>query len=103
MIDPASWARRLLVGIIEASAGRRPLLQLTGLLTRAVSAGLERDLRVPQHRIRAAAVGTIRSCEPADGVAELSAVLRTPQRVHAAALRLEINHGHWVCTRLVIG
>ena len=102
--DPAVWTRRLLVGDVEVAAGRRPLAQLAGMLSPSVAFGLNGDLQRPrQHRLRSAAVSTVRVCEPADGVAEISATLRTPQRVHAVALRLEIRRGQWVCTRLMMG
>ena len=102
--DPAAWARRLLVGVVEVVAGRRPLAQLTGMLSPSVAFGLNGDLRrTSQHRLGSAAVSRVRVCEPADGVAEVSATLRTPSRVHAAALRLEIRRGQWVCTRLMMG
>ena len=104
--DPSGVARRLLVGIVEVAARRRPLLQLNPLLSPAVAVGLRDDLVARQatpHRLRNATVGSVRGSEPADGIAELSATLHTPTRVHAAALRLEIRRGQWVCTRLMIG
>jgi len=104
--DPAGVARRLLLGIVEVAGRRRPLGQLSTMLSPAVAVGLRGDLtptRTSPHRLRDATVTSVRSSEPADGIAELSATLRTPQRVHAAALRLEIRRGQWVCTRLIIG
>jgi hypothetical protein len=106
--DPAGWARKLLVGIIEAAAGRRPLQQLAGALSRGVAAGLGADLEraarghVP-HWTHAARVQSVRASEPARGVAEISATLRTAARVHAVAMRLEARGGRWCCTRLQLG
>jgi hypothetical protein len=48
-------------------------------------------------------VGSVRASEPADGIAELSATLRHGPRVRAVAMRLEVRHGRWCCTRLMLG
>uniref|UniRef100_UPI0035CB874F Rv3235 family protein n=1 Tax=uncultured Jatrophihabitans sp. TaxID=1610747 RepID=UPI0035CB874F len=106
--DPQRWARRLLVGLIETADGRRPLPQLASLLSVSVHRGLLTDFeRVgaarTTHWMRNASVHSVRGCEPAAGVAELSATLRTGARLRAVALRLEERHGRWVCTRLQLG
>ncbi len=106
--DPEKWARRLLVGLIESADGRRPLHQLSALLSLSVHRGLVADFeRVgaarTTHWLRNAGVSTVRGCEPARGVAELSATLRAGSRLRAIALRLEEHHGRWVCTRLQLG
>lgn len=107
--DPADMARRLLVGLIEVAASHRPMHQLAKMLSPALTAGLSRDLcpvpprQGPQHRLLGATVLGVRSSEPTDGVAEVCATLHTQKRVHAAALRLEIRRGQWICTRLIIG
>jgi hypothetical protein len=106
--DPASWGRRLLVGLIETAAGRRPLHQLAGLLSPSVSRGIGADFeRAAQagtpHWLHRATVRSLRVSEPAIGVAELCATLETGRRVRALALRLERHHGRWCCTRLQLG
>jgi hypothetical protein len=106
--DPERWARRLLVGLIESADGRRPLHQLAALLSVSVHRGLTADFeRVgaarTTHWMRNAGVNSVRGCEPAQGVAELSATLRVGPRLRAIALRLEEQHGRWVCTRLQLG
>jgi hypothetical protein len=106
--DPALWGRRLLIGIIEAAAGRRPLQQLGSLLSHSVAYGLridfERSARSGRrHWIGQAAIRTVRASEPADGVAELSATVAIGRRVRAVALRLEAVDGRWQCTRLQLG
>lgn len=106
--DPAVWGRRLIVGIIETAAGKRPLHQLSALLSPAVAHGLGTDferaakLGAP-HWTHAATIRSVRASEPAEGVAELSATLRHGPRVHAVAMRLEIRHSRWCCTRLLLG
>jgi hypothetical protein len=106
--DPGPWARRLLIGIIETASGRRPLHQLSALLSPSVGRGLGSEL---EHALRAGAphwlhrgvVCSLRVCEPAAGVAEISAVVEVRGRVHAIALRLEGSRGRWRCTRLQLG
>ncbi len=106
--DPALWGRRLLTGIIETAGGRRPLQQLSALLSHSVAYGLGADFeRAAQRRRRhwthAASIRSVRACAPADGVAELCATLQVGPRVRAVALRLEADQGRWRCTKLLLG
>jgi hypothetical protein len=106
--QPGAWGRRLLVGLTECAAGRRPLQQLAPLLSFAVGRGLaaefERAARHgTRHWLRTATVRTVRATEPADGIAELCATVDTGQRVRAIALRVERQQGRWRCTRLQLG
>jgi len=106
--DPASWGRRLLIGLIETAAGRRPLHQLAGMLSPSVSRGLGADFERAahlgsRHWLHRGTVRSLRVSEPADRVAELCATVDTGSRVRALALRLEEHHGRWYCTRLQLG
>lgn len=106
--DPAIWARRLLVGIVEAAGGKRPLHQLGGLLSPTISHGLRTDFQRAvalraRHWTHAATVRSIRASEPTPGVAEVCATLQIGRRVRAAALRVEEHQGRWMCTRLQLG
>ena len=106
--DPASWGRRLLIGLIETAGGRRPLHQLAGMLSPSVSRGLGADLEHAAtngspHWLHRAGIRTLRVSEPADRVAELCATVDVGGRVRALALRLEEHHGRWCCTRLQLG
>jgi hypothetical protein len=106
--DPAAWGRRLLIGITESAAGRRPLAQLVALLTPSVAQGIGRHVEhraAPggRHWLAAARVRSVRAAQPADEIAEVSATLQSGPRVHAVALRLEVRHGRWCCTRLELG
>ena len=106
--DPVPWARRLLVGVVEASAGRRPMQQLVGMLSPSILAGLRTEFSRAhrtggRHWIGTAAVQTVTGCEPTDGVAEMCATLRTRSRTRAIAFRAELHHGAWRCVRLQIG
>lgn len=108
LADPAHWGRRLLVGVIETAAGRRPLNQLTALVSPSVAYGLRTDFersarRGRPHWTHAASVRSMRASEPTENVAELSATVRAGDRVHAVAMRLEARQGRWCCTRLILG
>jgi hypothetical protein len=106
--QPAPWGRRLLIGLIESADGRRPLQQLSSMLSFSVVRGLAADFeraaaRGDRHWLHGAAIASVRSFEPADGVAELSATVSTGRRVRAVALRVEQRDGRWRCTRLQLG
>ncbi len=106
--DPESWGRRLLQAILESLAGRRSPTQLQNW----TSWGVYRDIvRVAQRGGRSrttpggesVTISRIRVCEPADGVAEISAVVRRNDRWHAVAARLEGIDGRWRCVTLTVG
>jgi hypothetical protein len=106
--DPAPWGRRLLVGMVETAAGRRPLHQLSALLSPSVNRGLGADFeraatQGKPHWLHRATVKSVRVSQPADGVAELCATVETGRRVRAIAMRLEEHRGRWRCTRLQLG
>jgi hypothetical protein len=106
--EPAAWGRRLLIGIIETANGRRPLHQLSGLLSHSVATGLGADFERAasagvRHWTHAARVRTVRASVPATGIAELCATVKAGTRVRAVALRLEARDGRWRCTRLQLG
>lgn len=106
--DAAAWGRRLLVGITEAAAGRRPMQQLSSLLSPSVAHGLgtdfERAARARRrHWTSGATVCSVRATYPREGAAELCATVRVGSRVRAVAMRLDEHRGHWRCTRLQWG
>lgn len=104
--EPAAYARRLLIAVIETATGRRPASQLSQHTAPSVQAGLARDagkisrLGSPA---RPATLHSVHLAEPADGVAEVAAVVRIGDRFRAVALRLEGLDGRWRCVRLQIG
>ena len=104
--EPAAFARRLLIGVIETATGRRPASQLRQHTSPTVHAGLARDAgrmdRLGTAR-RPATLHSVHITEPADAVAEVTAVLRVGDRFRALALRLEGSDGRWRCVRLQIG
>ena len=103
--DAGESGRRLLTLVLEAFDGRRPLAQLrpftsNGLFAAVASGrrpGWCADGRAPF------AIGPVHVCEPVDGVAEISAVVRRHGRAHAVAARMEGIDGRWRCTVLQIG
>lgn len=104
--EPRSWATRLTQGLVEVLAGDRP----PGQLVRWTSAEVFDDvaaLAVPRGPGRASTPrGVVRSLhvsEPADGVAEVAALVRRGRRTTAMALRLEGLDGRWQCTALELG
>ena len=108
--DPRRWCARLTQALVEVLAGVRPLTQLSPWVTEDVYADLTPRVRATsrrQGRDRGAPAAparahlrTIRVCEPADGVAEASAVVQYGARYRAVALRLEGLDGKWRCTEL---
>ena len=106
--DPSAWARRLLIGLSEAAAGRRAMHQLSDFLTPSISYGISGELHRARtgggaHWLRSATVRSVRTMQPRAGIAEVSATLHVGRRVRAVALRVERRHHQWRCTRIVLG
>lgn len=87
--------------VIEVLAGHRPAAQLRVHCTPAIYAGFGNrpaaTARSLPHLL------SVRVCEPADGVAEVSAVYRRADRVRALAFRLQGVDGRWRITALQLG
>ncbi len=99
--DPRPWAARLVRATLEALAGRRPVQQLMPWTNDAVYAQISRAVRL--RRSRDGSTGVLRSLrvtEPADGVAEVCAVITGGERTRAVAVRLEGSDRRWRCTAL---
>lgn len=104
--EPEPWAARLIQAVLEMLAGRRRPAQLQEwmapflLASLSVAAGRRRWTRPggPPPSIR-----SVRVCEPADGVAEVCAVVQRGQRFFAVAARLEGLDGKWKCVALRLG
>ncbi|WP_369135600.1 Rv3235 family protein [Modestobacter sp. I12A-02662] len=103
--DARAAGRRLVTLTLEAFAGRRPVTQLQPLVTPQLFAALSgrRRPRWCTEGTSPLLVGSVRVCEPVDGVAEVAAVARRAGRAHAVAARLEGIDGQWRCTALQIG
>jgi hypothetical protein len=86
----------------EVVAGQRACTQLLRWTTTGVYEQVRRE-RMPSStsaggQRRRPQVRTVHVCEPADGVAEVSAVVTGQRRTHAIALRLEGHDGRWRVT-----
>ncbi len=103
--DPREHGRRLVKAVLEVIARRRPLQQLLPWTNETVyeelTAWMYRTDRVRTLRQSPPpALRSVRVSEPADGVAEITAVVFQETRVRAVALRLEGADGRWRCTLL---
>jgi hypothetical protein len=101
--DAGSWAPRLVQGLIEVLNGLRPAPQLVRWTSAEVYTAVRHQLR------RTSALGTrpsrllvrsVRSFEPEEGIAEVTAVIQIGPRVRALALRIEALANRWQCTAL---
>ena len=104
----AEWGRRLVQVVVEVMCGQRPPAQLVRWTSQEVYAEvLSQTLPAPRPGApvtrRRPRVGSVRVCEPVDGVAELSAVVHGQYRVQALAVRLEGRDGRWQATALATG
>jgi hypothetical protein len=97
----AAAALRLL---LEVVVGERPSRQVAGWVSPRVLAGL--DQWSPRQRAglgRRPVLRSVRVTEPAESVAEVSAVVLFGDRIRAVALRLEGLDGRWTVTALHVG
>jgi len=104
--DAEPWAALFVQAVLEMLVGRRPAAQLQEWTSPPVLAGLT----TAAGRRRWAAPGlpppmvrSIRVGEPADGVAEVCAVIQRGRRYFATAARLEGFDGRWRCVALRLG
>jgi hypothetical protein len=110
--DPAVWAGRITHALLEVMTGARPAPQVVRWTTPEVYAVVARRNALAARR---AAGGTgprrrqrlqlqrVRVCEPADGVAEATVVVRHGDRVRAVAVRLVGQDGKWRVAALQVG
>jgi hypothetical protein len=108
--EPTPWAGRLVQGLLEVLSGVRPASQLVRWTTTEVYDSVQRRLthasietRTGQPRRLAEVVRSVHVSEPADGVAEICAIVAQGPRCRAVAMRLEGVDGRWQCTALQIG
>lgn len=100
-LPPAGKSGSMLArALVEVLCGQRPVPQLRVHCAPEVFAGLQ------TRPIAKGALGhllTVRVCEPADGVAEVTAVFRRGERVRALAFRIQGVDGRWRVTALQTG
>lgn len=101
--DPRRWATRLAQAVVEVRSGSRPLHQLLRWTTMDVFESLMADLQGSGSEPKpTGSISSVRVARPADGVAEVSAVVTGQQRSRALVLRLEGWDGRWLCTTLAV-
>lgn len=104
--DPGRWATRFLQAVLETLAGCRPSVQLqewTSPTVHAQVVGGAHGRRWISSARALPVVRTVRVGEPADGVAEVCAVVQRGRRFAAVAARLEGFDGRWRCVALELG
>lgn len=107
--DPA-FIRALAVQGYEVVEGTRSLSQLGSLITVGAARSLtmqrtsygDRRIVYRDARQQRPLATTVRVDRPCDEIAEAAVVLRTRERSHAVALRLEWSHQHWRASELVV-
>jgi len=101
-LPPAKRTASVLArALVEVLSGRRPVAQLRVHCAPEIYAGLlDRPRTGP---LSLPHLLTVRVCEPADGVAEVSAAFRRADRVRALAFRIQGVDGRWRITALQLG
>jgi hypothetical protein len=100
---PGARAATLVRALLEVLAGDRPLQQLMRWVTPDVLTQVEELVCPAGPRPWASSLQRLLVSEPADGVAEVCAIVRRGERSTAMALRLEGLDGRWLLTALQIG
>jgi len=104
--DAKVWATRFLQAVVETLAGSRPSAQMQEWTSPAVHAQVVRRSLDAQPWSAAGVLPVVRSVrvgEPADGVAEVCAVVQRGQAYAAIAARLEGFDGRWRAVALELG
>ena len=104
--DPERWATRFLQAVLETLAGCRPSVQLQECTSPTVHAQVVGDAQGRQWISSARALPIVRSVhvsEPADGVAEVCALVQRGRRFGAVAARWEGFDGRGRCVALELG
>ena len=104
--DPREWALRFAQVALEVATGLRPPAQLVRWTSPAVLAALARRHALAQRvggRPARATVRSVRLCEPAAGVREVTAVVAAGERMRALAFRMEDEGGRWRVVAFELG
>ena len=104
--EPEPWASRFLQAVLETLVGRRSPGQLQDWTSPTVQSQLTRSAQDRRWTAARGALPTVRSVhvgEPADGVAEVCAVVQRGARYSAVAARMEGFDGRWRCVALQLG
>ncbi len=103
--EPRGWSGRFAQAVVEVLEGDRPVAQLvrwtsTDVYDEVACRVLDPGTGAAGPR---AVVRSVHVTEPADGIAEVAAMVRRGTRTTAVALRLEGLDGRWQCTAIELG
>ena len=102
--DASEWGASLVVAVVQALLGQRPVAQLNRWLSDEVLSAVVRRLRqhraTPPRRVVGVGLGSVRVQHPHPEVAEVSARISVGRSITAVALRLEALGDRWLCTAL---
>jgi hypothetical protein len=94
----------LVVAVVQALLGQRPVAQLNRWLSDEVRSAVVRRLRqhraTPPRRVVGVGLGSVRVQHPHPEVAEVAARVAVGTSTTAVALRLEALGDRWLCTAL---
>lgn len=101
------WARRMIQAVLETYEGTRSADQLVRWLSPEIRERAHRRGQLARRRgrraLRPPVIRTVLTCEPDDGVCEVSAVVVVDGRVRALALRMCGVDGRWLVTAWELG
>lgn len=100
---PHGWAARFVQAIVEVLCAERPSSQLVRWTSAEVYDEVAARVLAERTDRPRAVVRSVHVTEPAEGVAEVAALVRRGARCTAVALRLEGLDGRWQCTALELG
>jgi hypothetical protein len=102
--DAGEWSASLVVAVVQALLGQRPIAQLNRWLADDVLAAVSRQQRRhrsnPPRSVVRVGLGSVRVQHPHPEVAEVSARLAVGPMTTAVALRLEALGNRWLCAAL---
>ncbi|MFK5633023.1 MULTISPECIES: Rv3235 family protein [unclassified Ornithinimicrobium] len=105
--EAGAWARRMVQAVLETHDGTRSPDQLRRWLAPEIYERAQRRGQLARRRGRRThrppVVRTVRTCHPADGVCEASAVVWADGRIRALALRMTGVDGRWLITAWELG
>lgn len=105
--DAEAWGRRVVQAVLETYEGSRDAKQLTRLVSPQIRERAQRRGQLARRRGRRAfrppVIRALLTCFPADGVCEISSVVRVDGRVRALALRMSGVDGRWLVTAWELG
>lgn len=100
----SEWSSSLVVAVIQALLGQRPIAQLNRWLAEDVLSAVGRQQRLrrsgPVQKVVRVALHSVRVQHPQAEVAEVSAHVSVGTQGMPLALRLEALGNRWVCTAL---